>query len=130
MTILPEDLAIHKPKKELLDLMDKNEIKEEVIVEIDSDFHTISIVENSIGRFLKYDETYQAGYIDTKSYKGNLPYINYFLIPTLMKKDIENILLIGFGSGIIINQLEHLTIQSRAYGEFGCNRIISVSTRH
>ena len=57
MTIIPSDLAIHKPKKSLIDLMEKNEIKENILQEIESDFHTISVVENSIGRFLKYDDT-------------------------------------------------------------------------
>jgi len=108
MTIIPSDLAIHKPKKSLVDLMEKNEIEENILAEFDSDFHTISIVESLIGRFLKYDDTYQAGYINTPFYKGNLPYINYFLIPTLMNPEIKNILLVGFGSGILINQLEQL----------------------
>lgn len=108
MTIIPSDLAIHKPKKSLVDLMEKNEIKENVLAEFDSDFHTISIVENSIGRFLKYDDTYQAGFINTSFYNGNLPYINYFLIPILMNPEIKNILLVGFGSGILVNQLERL----------------------
>lgn len=109
MTIIPSDLAIHKPKKSLVDLMEKNEIEEKIIAEINSDFHTISIADSPIGRFLKYDDTYQAGYIDTLFYKGNLPYINYFLIPFLMNKNIKNILLIGFGSGILINNIEKIS---------------------
>ncbi|MBQ8635461.1 hypothetical protein IJX73_03820 [bacterium] len=108
MTIIPSDLAIHKPKEHLLELMEKNELEETIIAEFDSDFHTISIVENKIGRFLKYDDTYQAGYINSVYYKGNLPYINYFLIPYLMNKNIKNILLVGFGSGILINQYEKI----------------------
>ena len=106
MTIIPNDLAIYQPKKELVSLLEKNQIEENILAEIDSDFHTISIVENEIGRFLKYDDTYQAGYINTSFYQGNLPYINYFLIPCLMNKEIKNILLVGFGSGILINQYE------------------------
>jgi spermidine synthase len=106
MTIIPNDLAIHMPKKELVSLLEKNEVKENILAEIDSDFHTISIVENEIGRFLKYDDTYQAGYIQTEFYKGNLPYINYFLIPCLMNNGIKDVLLVGFGSGILINQYE------------------------
>lgn len=108
MTIVPFDLIIHKPKKELLKLMEKNEIPESVLCEKDSDFHNITVVENSIGRFLKYDDTYQAGWINSKNYIGNLPYINYFLIPCLMNADIKNVLLVGFGSGIIVNQLEKI----------------------
>ena len=106
MTIIPDKLAIHKPKKELLDLLEKNEIKEDILETFESDFHSISVVESKIGRFLKYDDTYQAGYIDTPFYKGNLPYINYFLIPLLMNKKIKDVLFIGLGSGIIVNQYE------------------------
>ena len=108
MTIIPNDLAIHKPKLELIKKLEENEIQENILAEINSDFHTINIVENKIGRFLKYDDTYQAGYINTAFYKGNLPYINYFLIPTLMNKNIKNILLVGFGSGILVNQFEKI----------------------
>ena len=80
MIIIPADLEIHKPKKELIKKMEQNELEEIFLAEIESDFHTISVVESKIGRFLKYDDTYQAGYINTSYYKGNLPYINYFLI--------------------------------------------------
>ena len=108
MTIIPQDLAIHKPQKALEEIIEKNELQENIIAQINSNFHTISITENKIGRFLKYDDTYQAGYINTTFYKGNLPYINYFLIPRLMNKRIEKILLVGFGSGILVNQYENL----------------------
>ena len=108
MAIIPENLAIKKPDKKLLKKMNDVDLKEKIIFQKQSDFHSIQIVENKIGRFLKYDETYQAGYIKTEFYSGNLPYINYFLIPFLMNQDIENILLVGFGSGILINQYEKL----------------------
>ena len=106
MTIIPEKLAIHKPKKELLALINQNETKEKILETFESDFHSISVVESKIGRFLKYDDTYQAGYINTAFYKGNLPYINYFLIPLLMNKKIKDVLFVGLGSGIIVNQYE------------------------
>ncbi len=107
MTIIPEKLAIHKPAEDLIKKTDIN-IKEKILFKKESDFHSIYIVENKFGRFLKYLDTYQAGYIKTKEYKGNLPYINYFLIPYLMNKSIKDILFIGFGSGIIINQYEKI----------------------
>ena len=78
MTIIPEDFQIHKPDKKLLEKMDSIEIDEKILCEIESDFHNITVVESKIGRFLKYLDTYQAGFINTPSYKGNLPYINYF----------------------------------------------------
>lgn len=108
MTIIPEDFQIHKPDKKLLEKMDSIEIDEKILCEIESDFHNITVVESKIGRFLKYLDTYQAGFINTPSYKGNLPYINYFLIPYLMNKNIKNILLVGFGSGILVNNYEKI----------------------
>lgn len=113
MTIIPSQLEIHKPKKELVKKMKKNDINESILMEIDSNFHKISIAESKIGRFLKYYDTYQAGYIKTPYYTGNLPYINYFLIPALMNPNIKNILIVGFGSGIIVNQLQQvLTVKN------------------
>lgn len=108
MTIIPEDFEIHKPDKLLKKKMDEIKINEKVLFKKESDFHSICVVKNHIGTFLKYLDTYQAGFIDSKNYKGNLPYINYFLIPYLMNYKIESILFIGFGSGIIINQYEKL----------------------
>ena len=104
--LIPEELAIKKPKKELLKIINNKTFNDKVLFELESDFHTIKVVENEIGRFLHYADTYQAGFINTEFYKGNLPYINYFLIPYLMNSKIENILLIGLGSGRIVNQFE------------------------
>lgn len=108
MTIIPEELEIHKPKIELEKKIDEIEIKEKVLFQKQTDFHHLKIVKNDFGTFLKYKDTYQAGYIQTKEYSGNLPYINYFLIPYLMNKNIKDILFVGFGSGIIINQYEKI----------------------
>lgn len=107
MTIIPERLALRKPKKELLKKTDVS-IKEKILFKKETNFHSIYVVENNFGRFIKYLDTYQAGYIKTKEYQGNLPYINYFLIPYLMNKNIKDILFIGFGSGIVINQYEKI----------------------
>lgn len=108
MTIIPEDIAIHKPNKILLKKMEETVIKEKILFQKETDFHNIYVAENDFGRFIKYLDTYQAGYINSKNYKGNLPYINYFLIPYLMNKNIQKILIIGFGSGIIVNQYEKI----------------------
>lgn len=108
MELIPEDLIIHKPDKFLKQKMDSFEIKEKVLFQKEGDFFDISVVQSPLGKFLKFQDTYQAGFINTKTYKGNLPYINYFLIPYLMNKNIQSILLIGFGSGIIVNQFEKI----------------------
>jgi len=106
--LIPEELSIYEPDEKLIQKMEKNELKEKVLFQADSDFHSISVVETKIGKFIKFQDTYQAGYIKTKEYEGNLPYINYFLIPSLMNKNIKNILLIGFGSGVLVNQFEKI----------------------
>ena len=106
--IIPENLMIKKPDEKLEKIIEQKEIKEKILFQKQSDFHDISVVESSFGRFLKYDDTYQAGKINSEFYKGNLFYINYFLIPYLMNKNIKNILLVGFGSGIIVNQFEKI----------------------
>lgn len=108
MIITPEELAIHEPDEKLLEIINNKTFNDKILFEKESDFHNIKVVENEIGRFLHYKDTYQAGYIDTLVYKGNIPYINYFLIPYLFNPNIEKILLIGLGTGIIVNQYEKL----------------------
>lgn len=111
MIITPEELAIHDCDENLLEIINNKVFNDKILYENQSDFHTIKIVENEIGRFLHYKDTYQAGVINTQFYKGNIPYINYFLIPYLINPNIKNILLIGMGTGIIINQYEKLFTQ-------------------
>lgn len=108
MIITPEELAIHEPDEKLLEIINNKTFNDKILYENQSDFHDIKIIENEIGRFLHYKDTYQAGYIDTPTYKGNVPYVNYFLIPYLFNPNIEKILLIGLGTGIIVNQYEKL----------------------
>ena len=108
MIIIPEYLAIHEPKEELLEIINNKTFNDRVLYEKQSDFHDIKVIENEIGRFLHYKDTYQAGFINTQFYKGNLPYINYCTIPYLINPDIKNILLIGFGTGKIVNDWERL----------------------
>ena len=103
-----EARKLKKPKKELLNIINERTFDDRVLFEVQSDFHDIKVVENEIGKFLHYCETYQAGFINTDFYKGNLPYINYFLIPAIINPKIEKILLIGLGSGKIVNDLEYL----------------------
>ena len=108
MIIIPEYLAIHEPDNELLEKINTKTFNDKILYKKQSDFHNIKVVENEIGRFLHYKDTYQAGFINTKSYKGNLPYINYFTIPYLINSKIKNILLIGLGTGKIVNDWEKL----------------------
>ncbi len=106
--LIPEELAIKKPKNELLKIINNKKFNDTVLYELNSDFHNIKVIENEVGRFLHYKDTYQAGIIKTAFYKGNLPYINYFLISYLLNPKVEKILVIGMGSGKLINDIEFL----------------------
>ena len=106
--LIPEKLAIHEPKSDLLEIINNKTFNDTVLYKTVSDFHNIKVVENETGRFLHYCDTYQAGFINTDFYKGNLPYINYFLISYLLNPNIEKILLIGLGSGKLVNDFEFL----------------------
>ena len=106
--LIPENFALKKPKPELLKVINGKKFNDKVIYKKNSAFHQIKVVENEVGRFLHYLDTYQAGFINTDFYKGNLPYINYFLISYLINPYIKNILLIGLGSGKIVNDFEFL----------------------
>lgn len=106
--LIPEELAIKKPDLKLLKIINNKKFDDKILYEIKSNFHNIKVIENETGRFLHYADTYQAGFINSDFYKGNLPYINYFLIPYLINPSIKNILLIGLGSGKIVNDFEFL----------------------
>lgn len=106
--LIPENLAIKKPDKKLLELINRKEFNDKVLYKKNSSFHKISVIENEVGRFLHFKNTYQAGFINTPFYKGNLPYINYFLIPYLMNKNIKKILLIGLGTGKLVKDYSSL----------------------
>ena len=101
--LIPEELAINKPKSKFLEIINNKKFNDKVLCEINSDFHNIKIIENEVGKFIHYGDTYQAGFINTDFYKGKLPYINYFLIPYLINPDIKKILLIGLGTGKIVS---------------------------
>ncbi len=103
--IIPENLAIHKPKDELLKIINNKKFNDKILFETESNFHNITVTVNEIGRFIHYNDTYQAGIINTSYYKGNLPYINYFFLPYFYKNKIDNVLLIGLGTGQIVNDL-------------------------
>ena len=107
-SIIPENYAVHKPKKELLKIINNKKFNDKILFKTKSSFHNIKVIENEIGRFIHYNDTYQAGIIKTYYYSGNLPYINYFLLPYLYKNKIDKVLLIGLGSGKIVNDLFNL----------------------
>ncbi len=82
--------------------------EDKILWQKESNFHSITVCENKFGRFLKYGISIQAGIIKTKNYSGNIPYLNYFLLSYLLKKNAKKILVIGFGIGLLVKQFENL----------------------
>jgi len=106
--MIPETIVTHEANAEdtLKALMFSAQDK--ILWQKDSDFHAVSVCENPVGRFLRYGISFQAGIINSDLYSGNIPYLNYFLIPYLLKPEAKKILLIGFGSGLLVNQYQKL----------------------
>jgi len=104
--IIPPEINMSKSlHPEDLSILDKYESSEKTLFQIDSEFNKICVVENSLGRFLKFDDSYQSGVLNYNSCPNNLPYINYFLISCILNPDIESILVLGMGSGYFIRSL-------------------------
>lgn len=106
--IIPENIMKKDADVESVAIACAKMAEDEILWEKESAFHSISICENSKGRFMKYGISFQAGRINSDLYNGNIPYLNYFLIPYLLNPDSKKILVIGFGTGILIKQLENL----------------------
>lgn len=106
--IIPENLMKKEVNVEDVAIACAKMIEDELLWQKQSAFHSIAICQNSVGRFMKYGISFQAGRIDSDIYKGNIPYLNYFFIPYLLNSNVKNILLIGFGTGILVKQLEKL----------------------
>lgn len=82
--------------------------EDELLFQTESPFHSIAVCENSIGRFLRYGISFQAGKINSPVYQGNIPYLNYFLLLYILRKNAKKILLIGFGIGLLVKQFEKI----------------------
>jgi|GEM_PF-1152989 len=107
--IIPPEINMSKSlHPEDLSILDKYESSEKTLFQVDSEFNSISVVENTLGRFLKFDDSYQSGILNYNSCPNNLPYINYFLISCLLNPDIESILVLGMGSGHFISSFTKL----------------------
>lgn len=104
--IIPENLMKTDADIESVAVACVKMADDKVLWQTESDFHSIAICENDIGRFMRYGISFQAGFINSPLYKGNIPYLNYFHLPYFINPDAENILLIGFGTGILVKQLE------------------------
>lgn len=104
--IIPENIMKKESDIESVAVACARMFEDEVLWEGESTFHSISVCENSVGRFLRYGISFQAGRINSELYKGNIPYLNYFLIPYLLNHKAQKILVIGFGTGMLVKQYE------------------------
>lgn len=106
--IIPENIMKKDADVESVAIACSQMYNDEVLWQKESMFHSIAVCQNNIGRFLRYGISFQAGMIESELYKGNIPYLNYFLIPYLIDPKAQKILVIGFGTGILVKQLEKI----------------------
>ncbi|MCR5260816.1 MAG: hypothetical protein K6C94_03155 [Candidatus Gastranaerophilales bacterium] len=106
--IIPENIMKRETDIEAVAIALAKMTEDEILWEKESAFHSISICENPVGRFMKYGISFQAGRINSPLYKGNIPYLNYFLSAYLLNPNVKNLLVIGFGTGILVKQFEKL----------------------
>jgi len=109
MIIPPEIMITKHLNPEDVKILEDLECSEKTIFSQKTSFiEEVKVVENQLGRFLKFKDNYQGGKINHSLYKGNLPYINYFFLASAMKSDINNVLVLGLGTGYFINQLKFI----------------------
>lgn len=109
MIIPPEIMITKQLHPEDIKILDDLECSETIIFQQKTSFNNeVKVVENELGRFLKFEDNYQGGKINHPFYKGVIPYVNYFFLASAMKKDIKNILILGLGTGYFINQLKSI----------------------
>jgi spermidine synthase len=109
MIIPPEIMITKNLHPEDVKILDDFECSEKIIFRQKTSFiNEVKVVENELGRFLKFEDNYQGGKINHPLYQGNIPYINYFLLALAMKNDIKNVLILGLGTGSFVNQLKSI----------------------
>ncbi|MEI7473662.1 MAG: fused MFS/spermidine synthase [bacterium] len=102
MIISPESIITQILSVQDVARLEAIESQDKVLFEQFSEFHNIQVVTNDCGKFLKFDDSYQSGKIDSPLYSGNLPYINYFFLSLLFNSEIKNILFLGMGASYVI----------------------------
>lgn len=82
-----------------IEILENFENEEVTLFETESLFNHIKVTENSLGRFLKFDESYQAADIRLPQYQGGFPYIYYYYFAPLFNTNIKRVLIAGLGNG-------------------------------
>lgn len=96
---LENDSFIHsKDEKKLLEI----EKKENIVFESKSSYNNITILNTDMGRILLFEDTYQGGIINYNGFKGGMPYTRYYHLANVINEKIQNILVLGLGSGSIL----------------------------
>ncbi len=108
VVIRPDQVMIKPVNPDILAKIQSKNFFEKIVLDCNSEYGNIKVVENFTGRFLVFDNFAQSGVIKTDLYSGNVPYINYFLISCLLNTNIKNVLMLGMGTGIIANAFEEV----------------------
>jgi spermidine synthase len=99
-----DSILDHRDEKKLVDI----ENKKNTLFQTASKHNNISVVDTPIGRILFFDYSYQGGLINYGSFKGGIPYTRYYHLSAVLNDEIKNILVLGVGSGTVINDCYHL----------------------
>lgn len=105
MIISPHILDDEPLNEDDIAVLEMFESREKVLFSKSSGFHDVSVSENVLGRFLKFDDSYQAAQIHHDLYQGNFPYVNYFLLGMFWNQLPKNVLIAGLGSGKLAHDI-------------------------
>ena len=72
-----------------------------VIFQKESQYHRITVVDTATARFLKFDNSYQTGMDKADPYRSYFQYADYFHLAFAFKPDIQRVLFVGLGGGIV-----------------------------
>lgn len=109
VVIKPEHIMINPVNSELIDKARASNFFEKFIYQKKSEYQTVQVIQNPNGRFLAFDNFSQAGVIQHELYSGNVPYINYFFIASLLNPNIKNVLMLGMGTGRFATSFSELS---------------------
>jgi spermidine synthase len=73
---------------------------DQVVVDVDTPYHHISVVDNRGSRMLRFDRYVESAIVKSPPYSSLAGYTNYFHLAFLANPEIERTLFIGAGGGI------------------------------
>jgi spermidine synthase len=75
--------------------------EQRVIFERDSAYHQISVLEDGLNRYLRFNRSFQGGMVLRDPYESPFLYTSYAHLALVFNPDIRRVLMIGLGAGAI-----------------------------